>query len=355
MYKPAWEIRKAYSLVSYWDETGFVIENYLANTQVACNPLLLQIVEAAKSFIPVPALEEKFSYVPQIKDILDTLLIQKILLKQGSVTEKKDALLNNIWKWKHDAKFFHFATKAVNYSFNFQKLRKVFEKKALVDPPPSPFKTEGSGNKIPLIKPDLPQRDFWETLYSRRTCRDFQDAAISKELFSALLTTVAGMTHFYNDSVLDRRIIKTSPSGGARHPIEVYPVVRNVTGIPKAIYHFEVETNSLRYINKYPGEEVLNNLFSGQEWVKKAAAAFIFTAILPRSMWKYDHSRAYRVVLLDAGHIGQTFHLSATALNLGVFTTAAIQDKKIEKYINIDGISEIVMYAGAIGNKNDLA
>ena len=73
------------------------------------------------------------------------------------------------------------------------------------------------------------------------------------------------------------------------------------------------------------------------------------TAVLPRSMWKYDHARAYRVVQLDAGHVGQTFHLVCTALGLGPFTTAAIQDQEIEADLRLDGVDEVVMYAAATG------
>ena len=93
-------------------------------------------------------------------------------------------------------------------------------------------------------------------------------------------------------------------------------------------------------------------LFSGQHWVGDAPVSFIFTGVLNRSMWKYDHSRAYKVLLLDTGHLGQTFHLVGTALGFGVFTTAALQDELIEKQLKIDGIEEIVLYGGCIGYKS---
>ena len=55
------------------------------------------------------------------------------------------------------------------------------------------------------------------------------------------------------------------------------------------------------------------------------------TAVFPRTMWKYQHVRAYRVVLLDAGHLCQTFCLVATWLGLAPFCTAALKDTLIEK------------------------
>jgi SagB-type dehydrogenase family enzyme len=64
------------------------------------------------------------------------------------------------------------------------------------------------------------------------------------------------------------------------------------------------------------------------------------TAVFRRTMWKYHHARAYRVVLLDAGHLCQTFCLVATWLGLAPFCTAALKDTLIEKDLGIDGIRE---------------
>ena len=76
---------------------------------------------------------------------------------------------------------------------------------------------------------------------------------------------------------------------------------------------------------------------------------FFMTSFVPRTMWKYNHSHAYRVLLLDAGHLGQTFHLVCTALGLGPFTTAAINGACVEGALGIDGTSEIVVYGAATG------
>ena len=66
-------------------------------------------------------------------------------------------------------------------------------------------------------------------------------------------------------------------------------------------------------------------------------------------MWKYQHPRAYRVVLLDAGHLCQTFCLTATWLGLAPFCTAALKDTLIEKDLGIDGIRESVLYIAGVG------
>jgi nitroreductase len=55
------------------------------------------------------------------------------------------------------------------------------------------------------------------------------------------------------------------------------------------------------------------------------------------------------VVLLDAGHLGQTFHLVCTALGLGPFTSSGLRESAIEDALGLDGITEVPIYAAATG------
>ena len=77
---------------------------------------------------------------------------------------------------------------------------------------------------------------------------------------------------------------------------------------------------------------------------------FFMTALLERSMWKYKSSHAYRVLLLDAGHLGQTFHLVCTALSLAPFTSAALDGEAIEQELGLDPAAEVALYAAATGH-----
>ena len=42
-----------------------------------------------------------------------------------------------------------------------------------------------------------------------------------------------------------RMPLKTSPSGGARHSIEAYVVVRRVAGVPAGVYHYDAAAHAL--------------------------------------------------------------------------------------------------------------
>jgi SagB-type dehydrogenase family enzyme len=75
------------------------------------------------------------------------------------------------------------------------------------------------------------------------------------------------------------------------------------------------------------------------------------TAVFPRTQWKYESPRAYRVVLAEAGHLCQTFCLVATWLGLAPFCTMALADSRIEKDLGIDGVTESVLYAAGVGRQ----
>ncbi|HEV2730675.1 MAG TPA: SagB/ThcOx family dehydrogenase, partial [Terriglobales bacterium] len=137
--------------------------------------------------------------------------------------------------------------------------------------------------------------------------------------------------------------------GGARHPSEVYLAALKVSGLPPGLYHYNTRSHSLECLHKGPMQEKAVQYCAGNVLVKDAAALFLMTAVFSRSMWKYRFARAYRVVLLDAGHLCQTFCLTATWLGLAPFCTAALNDSLIEKDLGLDGTVDSVLYAAAAG------
>jgi nitroreductase len=77
----------------------------------------------------------------------------------------------------------------------------------------------------------------------------------------------------------------------------------------------------------------------------------LITAVFGRMEWKYPSPRAYRDVLLEAGHFCQTFCLVATSLGLAPFCTGALADSIIERDLGLDGVSESVLYACGAGTR----
>jgi SagB-type dehydrogenase family enzyme len=154
--------------------------------------------------------------------------------------------------------------------------------------------------------------------------------------------------YFYTE-VFGKLPYKTSPSGGARHPGEVYLMALRVEGLEKGLYHYQSRDNRLAKLPCTVSSRKAGAYCANQEYFAKASALFIMTAVFARSRWKYGRARAYRVVLLETGHLCQTFCLTATRLGLAPFSTGALKDSLIEKDLGLDGIGESVLYIAGVG------
>ena len=138
--------------------------------------------------------------------------------------------------------------------------------------------------------------------------------------------------------------LKTSPSGGARHSIETYVVIRDVAGAsPRDL--------SLRARSPCAGEDSRTGVVEAnarvppqQRLLRRASAMVFFTSIFERILWRYPYSRAYRAALVEAGHLCQTFCLTATWLGLAPYCVMGLADSLIEHDLGIDGIRESVLY-----------
>ena len=146
---------------------------------------------------------------------------------------------------------------------------------------------------------------------------------------------------------------RTSPSGGALHPIEAFPLVIDVEGLAPGFYHYRGDDHRLELVARVPAEEarpLAARLVAGQDYFADAAALVFHVARLDRQFWKYrQHPKAMRVLLLDSGHLSQTFYLAATDLGLGAFYTAAINDADIAGILCLDSSARMVIGANGIG------
>ena len=186
-------------------------------------------------------------------------------------------------------------------------------------------------------------KPLWETIGRRRSLRDFSHYPITFEELSVLIWATQGITT--RASGFDFR---TVPSAGALYPIETYIVVNRVEGITPGIYHYSVKEAQLVLTREGSFGRELSQAALGQEMLAEAACAFVWTAMVERSKWKY-RERAYRYIYMDVGHIGQNLYLAATGQNLGCCTVGAFFDDEIDHLIEIDGTGEISVYLGAVG------
>jgi SagB-type dehydrogenase family enzyme len=216
-------------------------------------------------------------------------------------------------------------------------------------PPASPFKASpGRGIALPKIRLT---GEFPDVLLRRRTWRGFGRRPITRAQVATLLQLTFGATLHGQAEDGAHVLFKTSPSAGALHPTEAYLLAVNVTGIRKGLYHFSPRTSRLHLVRGGATADQLVEYLSGQWWYGDAAALVLMTSVVSRVWTRYPHARAYRSVLLDAGHLCQTFCLVATWMKLAPFCTQALADSRIERDLGIDGVGEVLIYAAGVGSK----
>lgn len=194
----------------------------------------------------------------------------------------------------------------------------------------------------PLARPEATPLDT--LMAARSTCRNFDRAqGVCLHDLGQMLHRVFGAQARQALSPEASILKKNSPSGGGLHPIEAYLLVQRVAGLPPGLYHYQCVEHALEPLQLLEPAQLAgcaHDLVAGQRWFADAPVLVLMAARFQRTFWKYrNHAKAWRVVQLDAGHLSQTFYLSATEQGHGAFITGAINDRCAETLFELDGLS----------------
>ena len=336
--------------LAYWEGGDLRIVNYLTRRVFSANPVALEVIRFF--FTPRTIEEALLEFIAYSRESVAEAILElieaQLLLEVGSPDWQQDNLAQSRWKpWLPEGGF-HFMTKDARYvggDWTVEQKMKTLPK----TPPPPQFKALNNGHSIALPRREVESDSFFHAVHARRTHREFAQGNVSLESVSKLLQTTWGIQGYLDTNVFGKLPYKTSPSGGARHPVEVYLMALRVDDLETGIYHYQARDHLLEKLDVKASSRSARAYCADQLHAAEAAALFIMTAVFSRTMWKYHNPRAYRVVLLDAGHLCQTFCLTATRMGLAPFSTAALKDTLIEKDLGLDGISESVLYVAGVG------
>jgi putative peptide maturation dehydrogenase len=210
-------------------------------------------------------------------------------------------------------------------------------------PPPC----EALGLSAPEERKRLPpstHSSLDDLLAARATCRNFDAHAQLplRDLATQLHRVFAAQAtqELANGAVM---LKKHSPSGGGLHPIEAFALVQRVDGLAPGLYHYHCVDHALEPMSMLTPERAsacARELVAGQSWFATAPVLVLMAARFQRNFWKYrNHAKSWKVIQLDAGHLSQTFYLSATDLGYGAYVTGAINDRCAERLFGLDGLS----------------
>lgn len=299
-----------------------------------------------------------------LADALEDRSVTTALLQEapGVVDDDRADLertLNEGWDgWNRMARLYSFASRMRHSDpvvTHDQSRERVIVKEIAF---PVPGRFDSTTNSMPVALPDpehLPERDFQEVLWSRRTSRKFSERAITLEQLGLLLFNAASTRRRARtqEDVQYGNHYRNSPSGGARASTDLYLQVRNVDGLARGNYRYLADTHSLDWIGEASPDDDMLHALSGQQWFLECAVLIVLAADLQSTAWKYTDKRSYRSVILDAGHLNQNIYLVGTSLGLAVGTTAVQRDEDFEKEFSLSPALKVPLMLTGIGHHRD--
>lgn len=219
------------------------------------------------------------------------------------------------------------------------------QRKGVPAPPPQkPFAEDAE--LIDLIAPNdlkVGKMPLIEAIKGRRSHRKYTNEALTLEELSFLLWATQG-----TQRVVGHNVLRTVPSGGARHPFETYLLVNKVNRIEPGLYRYLPLNHKLCFISadSVLSEKIHDACFN--QYVNNSAVTFIWTVIPYRTEWRYS-ILSPKIIALDAGHLCQNLYLASESIGVGACAIGAYDQEKMDRILSLDGKEEFAIYVTTIG------
>lgn len=177
---------------------------------------------------------------------------------------------------------------------------------------------------------------------------------ISIESLSFLFDICFGERSKMNFGCQGMFLHKTIPSGGARHPVEVFYISFSNGVLPQGVHHYNVEKNSLDLIKSgdfYDKSKVATfDLFN--KFNEKPSGLVVLTVMPERAMWRYREARSYRAILLDTGHALSALRMMTEKLGFNYYTYQKFRDIEICDIIGLDSAKQVPLFVSTLIEKD---
>lgn len=186
-----------------------------------------------------------------------------------------------------------------------------------------------------------PPAEFARLLFERKSRRKYTNEPISMAELSYLAWACEGVRENRG-----KYSFRTTPSGGARHPLDLYAFAHKVSGLPVGLYRYLPVEHALVLERQGDESRELDRAIRGQFW--NSAVVFLWAAVPYRSEWRYGKA-AQKLVALDAGHSCQNLYLACEALGLGTCAVGAYDQERLDAWLGLDGEDIFAILAAPVG------
>lgn len=230
-----------------------------------------------------------------------------------------------------------------------------------VDPAPA-RRPAWPGSRIPLpSSQDGDGESFTAVVERRRSERDSSDdRPITVAELGALLDRTArsrscrtrSLVSFSGISAPFEVAKRPSPSAGAVHELEIYPVVRLCDGLHPGMYHYDSWRHTLVQIPADGAHvsQILRDAGQAINSATKPQVLLAITARFPRVFWKYK-GIGYGNILRNVGALYQTLYLAATDLGLAACAVGSSDSALFARTSGLDPFVEGTVGDFVVGSR----
>ncbi len=348
------KIKNPATLVTFPRNGEILVYNYLTKQAVTCAPEDIYWLTLAEDWISIEEIAQRHSQfdAQSIRDQLLQLVSAGILIADDTPEAAEEAKYRKFWELGPAVGVFHFSMLDNDFADTDESVRRQRER-TLHDPSPE-LMWKNSLAAIALPRQSSAEtRPLFEIMKRRRSNRNSLDNPVTQQELADCLFAGLGITG-YTKTETAILPLKMTPSGGARNPFEAFVWARNIEGLTPGIYHYSAQDHSIEKIDSAvtatPAE-----MMKGQDWANDMPAIIFLVAVLRRTTWKYNDPNAYRVVMIEAGHIAQNMMLASTGNKLTACPTAAIAHTPVAAMLGLDDITETPVYALMLGKPSPVS
>lgn len=206
-------------------------------------------------------------------------------------------------------------------------------------PEPTAKLTATVPGTLHLPAPQIGSDRFHQVLTARRSCWHFSSSPLCLAQITQLLYLSVGCQEGGSCLV---------PSSGGLRSTTLYSLILSDGEVAAGLYRYSPEEHQL----------IPQQLGAFRDWFQKrvllqpelavAPLALIHVSDLQRLRHRYPN-RAYRLALLDCGHVSQNLYLAATSLGLGCLCLSGYVDDEINEGLQLDGLDQTVMLITLVG------
>ncbi len=191
-----------------------------------------------------------------------------------------------------------------------------------------------------------------EAIIRRTSTRIFSEQELTLPTLAKLLYLANGVRrpeHLSNSAASRPHFDRNVPNAGGLGSVDLFCIVTRVTGLNAGIYHFDSMNLNLQLCNEGDYSQWLKDFALLQMAEGLPPVLLVLCTSVARLATKYG-ARAYRLALLDAGHVSNNIYLTATASKLGVCAYNGFVDAELNLALGLDGLDRCAVLCVGIGH-----